>query len=104
MNDDDIEVDNILFRREPDAFDRAWHADLWHPANIKALASPPPRKPRKPTLAGALKEADRAGKPVRGAVIAPSGEFTLQFGEPEAALSSNTDDEVEAWFKKHARN
>jgi hypothetical protein len=69
-----------------DDFDRARRADL-----VKAFSSPcfrPPRK-RKPTLAAALAEADRAGKPVRGVVVAPSGEFTLQFGEPEQTSTTN---------------
>jgi hypothetical protein len=56
-----------------DDWDRARHAELEQLILIDGLAwrRPPPRKPRKrkPTLAAALKEADRAGRPVRGAVI-----------------------------------
>jgi hypothetical protein len=70
---------------------RAMFPDLWHPANIKALAMPPPRKPRaprKPTLAGALREADKAGRPVRGAVI-EADKIELKFGEPEGPEATN---------------
>jgi hypothetical protein len=72
-------------------------------ALARALASPcfrPPRKPRKPTLKAALAEADKAGRPVRGAVIAPSGEFTLQFGEPEKP----TNNPLDKWMAKHNAN
>ncbi|MGB7835557.1 MAG: hypothetical protein WBL84_25460, partial [Xanthobacteraceae bacterium] len=67
-----------------------WEADLraFEAERAAARSEPPaeaePRKRhRRLSLAAALKQADKAGKPVRGAVIAPSGEFTLQFGEPE---------------------
>jgi hypothetical protein len=58
------------------------------------------RKPRKPTLAAALKEADKAGRPVRSAVIAPSGEFTLQFGEPETPTTNPWDAATERLTKQ----
>jgi hypothetical protein len=68
-----------------DDFDRARRADL-----VKAFSSPcfrPPRK-RKPTLKAALAEADRAGKPVKGAAIY-SDRVELRFGEPEALTTTN---------------
>jgi hypothetical protein len=42
------------------------------------------RKPRKVTLATALKQAARAGRPVKGAEIYQD-RVVLQFGEPEPA-------------------
>src|SRR5262245_52790259 len=47
-----------------------------------------PRKPRKPTLASALKQAAKAGKNVKGAEVYPD-RTVLQFGEPE--LTGSTD-------------
>jgi hypothetical protein len=52
----------------------------------------PPRKqhkPRKPTLTAALKQAHKAGKPVRGAEFTADGGVKLTFGEPEAAEQVN---------------
>jgi hypothetical protein len=46
------------------------------------------RRPRKPTLTAALKQALKAGKPVRGAEITPDG-VKLTFGEPEATEHVN---------------
>jgi hypothetical protein len=48
-----------------------------------------PRRPRKPTLAGALKQATKAGHPVKGAVIDPDGKIELKFGEPDASATTN---------------
>jgi hypothetical protein len=74
---------------------------------IKAFRSPcfrPSRRTRKPTLKAALAEADRAGKPVKGAAIYPD-RVELRFGESDAAaVNNNKDDEVETWINKHARN
>jgi hypothetical protein len=53
----------------------------------------PARKPRKPTLAGALKQAAKAGKSVKGAEVY-SDRVVLQFGEPPAAADINPWDEV----------
>jgi hypothetical protein len=59
----------------------AWRQ--WH-------VSPPAAKParqrraRKPSLAGALKQANKAGAKVSGAVLDPSGAIELRFGEPGA--------------------
>jgi hypothetical protein len=61
----------------------------------------PPRAPRKPTLAAALKEADRAGEPVKGAAIYPD-RVELRFGEAAAVSNNNKDNDVEAWINKHA--
>ena len=53
------------------------------------------RRPCRPTLASALKEASKAGQHVSGAVIEP-GKIELRFGEPGAAPSSNPwDAEIE---------
>jgi hypothetical protein len=49
---------------------------------------PPARQPRKPTLESLLKQADRAGKNVKGAESYPD-RTVLQFGEPEPAGSAD---------------
>jgi len=52
----------------------------------------PARKPRKPTLASALKQAAKAGKSVKGAEVYPD-RVVLQFGEP-TPINANPWDEV----------
>jgi hypothetical protein len=52
-------------------------------------ASKKARAPRRPTLANALKQADKAGKSVRGAVIDPDGKIELTFGEPDLPEANN---------------
>jgi hypothetical protein len=47
------------------------------------------RKARKPTLSAALKQAAKAGTPVRRASQAPDGTVTLVIGEPEPTEASN---------------
>jgi hypothetical protein len=49
----------------------------------------PARKPRKPTLASALKQAAKAGNSVKGAEVYQD-RVTLQFGEPEPIESGNS--------------
>jgi hypothetical protein len=44
---------------------------------------------RKPTLSAALKQADKAGKAVRTATVAPDGTVSIAFGEPEPTEASN---------------
>src|SRR5262249_39635624 len=56
------------------------------------------RTPRHPTLAGALRQAAKAGKSVKGAEVYPDG-VVLQFGEPTAEASAN---EVDEWIANHA--
>ena len=46
------------------------------------------KRPRKPSLGAALKQARAAGQAVRGAVIR-SDAIELQFGEPEKAASTD---------------
>ena len=46
------------------------------------------RKPRRPTLATALRQAAKAGKSVKGAEVYPD-RVALQFGEPEPAKPEN---------------
>jgi hypothetical protein len=41
---------------------------------------------RKPTLASALKAADKAGKAVAGATIKPDGSVALEFGNADAPI------------------
>jgi hypothetical protein len=59
------------------------------------------RRARRPTLAGALKEASKAGQHVAGAVI-EDGKIELRFGEPGAAAvaTSNPWDEEIARLKQ----
>ena len=52
----------------------------------------PKRKPRKPTLAAALKQAERAGQSVRSAEIY-SDHVTLEFGRPEPPAPAADDNE-----------
>jgi len=46
------------------------------------------RRERKPTLAGALKQASKAGVDVKGATLAADGSVSLQFGEAEPSEAS----------------
>jgi hypothetical protein len=56
-----------------------------YPSSTKpAEPARPTHKPRKPTLAGVLKQAARAGKSVKGAEVYPD-RVVLQFGEPDVA-------------------
>ena len=52
------------------------------------------RQRRRPTLKSALDAAQKAGKPVKSAMVDPDGKITLTFGEPAA---DNADDD---WDRK----
>jgi hypothetical protein len=54
-----------------------------------------PRRPRKPTLTAALKQAGRAGAIVSGATMAADGSVQLTFGEPDAVKANGND--INAW-------
>jgi hypothetical protein len=56
------------------------------------------RRPRKLTLAQALREAAKAGVNVTGATI-ENGKVSLMFGKGAPAASEN---ELEAWMASHA--
>jgi hypothetical protein len=57
------------------------------------------RRARKPTLAGALKQASKAGVDVKGATLAADGSVSLQFGEPQTEQINDLD----KWMaKRHA--
>ena len=49
------------------------------------------RRERKPTLAGALKQAGKAGAKVRGATVAADGSVSLQFGEAKTEQTNEPD-------------
>jgi hypothetical protein len=58
--------------------------------------SEPPKKPvrkRRPTLSGALKAAQKAGRPVKSAVV-EDGKVTLTFGDDAPTESNNEWDEA----------
>ena len=57
------------------------------------------RKPRKTTLASALRQAAKVGKSVKGAEVYPD-RVVLQFGEPTAEASAN---ELDEWIANDAR-
>ena len=58
------------------------------------------RRARKPTLAGALKQASKAGVDVKGATLAADGSVSLQFGEPQTEQTNDLD----KWMAKHHAN
>jgi hypothetical protein len=59
------------------------------------------RREHKPTLAGALKQASKAGVDVKGATLAADGSVSLQFGEAEPSEASNPwDAEIERLTKQ----
>ena len=64
-----------------------------------AVSEPALRRTRKPSLAAALRQAAKLGKPVRGAQITADG-VSLTFGEPEAQKSDN---ELDQWMASRAR-
>jgi hypothetical protein len=60
-----------------------------------------PRRVRKPSLATLLKQAAKAGQPVRGAVIEPDGKIELIFGQPDPPEPANPwDTEIEKLSKQ----
>jgi hypothetical protein len=52
------------------------------------------RKPRRPTLAGALTQASKAGVAVKAATIAPDGSITIVPGQPGASDFNEWDQEL----------
>jgi hypothetical protein len=58
------------------------------------------RRARRPTLAGALKQASKAGAKVRGATVAADGRVSLQFGEPQTEQMNDLD----KWMAKRYAN
>jgi len=75
-------------------FRAAMAAPEWRDAPMPPMRWPDetprkPRKPRKPTLSAALEQADKAGKAVRSATVAPDGAVSLAFGEPEPTEADN---------------
>ena len=59
---------------------------------FKPRADPSPAKPtrqRKPSLEAALKQANKAGKVVRNATVAPDGTLSIAFGESEPTEANN---------------
>ncbi len=73
-------------------FDRAF-AELWMSEMKIPTDLDRPRRRRRTTLASALRQADRAGKPVASATITADN-VTLTFGEPEATNNINEWDQV----------
>jgi hypothetical protein len=74
------------------------------PDDVEGAATEKParkRRERKPTLAGALKQASKAGVDVKGATLAADGSVSLQFGEAEPSEASNPwDAEIERLTKQ----
>ena len=53
------------------------------------------RQRRRPTLKSALDAAQKAGKPVKSAMVDPDGKITLTFGEPTADATDDWDRKLE---------
>jgi hypothetical protein len=64
------------------------HHHAFGPPVPEAEAPPKRRRQRRPTLASALREAAKAGVPVRSAQV-EAGKVTLTFGEVEPTDESN---------------
>jgi hypothetical protein len=60
------------------------------------------RRERKLTLAGALKQASKAGAKVRGATVATDGSVSLTFGEAKADDSAAANEWDEVYGKSKA--
>ena len=58
------------------------------------------RRERKPTLAGAIKQASKAGQHVSGAVI-EGDKIELKFGEAQTEPKNETDRELEEFNARH---
>jgi hypothetical protein len=54
----------------------------------------PARKRRRPALKALLEAAQKAGKPVRSAIVDADGRVVLEFGEPTADTNTNEWDEA----------
>jgi hypothetical protein len=90
---DDLVAAGVGWRRADDE----WAAESDNAMVAALIASARPKRcVRRPSLARALKEAERAGLTVKRATI---DGVLLEFGPPEAAGKA-ADDEVETWIKK----
>jgi hypothetical protein len=101
LNADAVEACGVGWRRADDDWSfstAAERAEAWVAASALAW---PKRRERKPSLAAALrvvKTAQKAGLPVRRAVI---GGVAVEFGQPESGPAGKAPDyEVEAWIRK----
>ena len=75
--------------------------DAWRQWQREGTAKPErKRRERKPTLAGALKQASKAGAKVRGATVAADGSVSLQFGESQTDQTNDLD----KWMAKRYAN
>jgi hypothetical protein len=62
------------------------------------VGAKPRWRSRKPSLAHALKEAEKAGRPVKVATITPDGSVSINFGAPDAPDASGN--ELDKWMAK----
>ncbi len=65
-----------------------------------AETMPKRRRPRKPTLSQALREAAKGGANVAGAVIEPDGKIALTFGKPGVVKANGQDDDLDRELKE----
>jgi hypothetical protein len=77
----------------------AWRR--WQGANTAKPARR--RRERRPTLAGALKQASKAGAKVSGATLTADGAVSLQFGAAQTEPKSDTDRELAEFEARHAK-
>jgi len=63
------------------------------------IRSPPPRR-RKPSLATAKRQADKANLKVTAATFAPDGQLTLQFGDPADEKQQTNKNSLDQWMAK----
>jgi len=90
-----------------DPWQQPWQPDYdaWRRQWQRGDAAKPERRrrERKPTLAGALKQASKAGAKVSGATVAADGSVSLQFGEARTEPKSETDRELAEFEARHAK-
>jgi hypothetical protein len=55
-----------------------------------------PKRERKPTLASAMKEAEKAGVSVAGAVVKPDGSIELRFGDSQDKAAQPNGHDIES--------
>jgi hypothetical protein len=85
-NDVFVSVHDILKRIDSSMLATSPLLDDYARSYAALCTAKPPRKrrERKPTLAGALKQASKAGAKVSGATVAADGSVSPQFGEANA--------------------